>query len=367
MTFAHHHAGRGRIALLLVTLAAGAVPGLGQDPGKPPEKPKAAATRDPNRTVCIAVVQVGEKHYAQGNPGPEANFKELETQARAAAAAKPKPEVIIFPEFSLSGWPYPSEDKINALAEKIPGDGPWYRRYRDLARGAKVALLAAFVELDGGRRYNTACLIDANGEFRGKYRKVHTTLGEQAWWGWGKGNRFTLLELDGVRYGVSICADMCFPETVRCQELMGADVILHQSIGDDMGPLLPARAIDSKLPIALAIYQGGSYAVDPDGIVMGKLPAETPGWKTFSVQPFKPHLDTKYAGLYDTRKADYNLRCPSAYTAMVDPALRPAWTDVFLDRQGRPQSREDILKRFHGHYDGDDARAKSSAAPAPIK
>lgn len=363
MRFVPHRAPRRRVALLLAAFACGATPGLGQS--KPPKKSKAAAPRDPERTVHIAVVQVGQNHYAQGNPGTETNFKVLETQARAAAASQPRPDVICFPEFALSGWPYPSEGEINGLAEKIPGDGPWYRRYRELARGTGVGLLGAFVELDGDRRYNTACLIDGKGEFRGKYRKVHTTLGEQAWWGWGKGNRFSPIELDGVRYGISICADMCFPETVRCQELMGADVILHQSIGDDMGPLLPARAIDSKMPIALAIFQGGSYAVDPDGNVMGKLPAETPGWKTFAVQPFKPHLGTKYSGLYDTRKGDFNLRCPPAYAALVDPALRPPWTEVFLDRQGRPQSREEILKRFHGHYDGDESPASKRAATAP--
>jgi predicted amidohydrolase len=333
--------------------------------GQPTANQSAAVARDPARIVHIAVVQVGEKHYEQGNPGPEANFKVLEAQARAAAASNPKPDVIVFPEFSLSGWPYMREEKINSLAEKVPGDGPWYRRYRELARDTGSAVLAALIELDGERRFNTACLIDKQGEYRGKYRKVHTTLGEQAWWGWGKGNHFNLIELDGVRYGFSICADMSFPETVRCQELMGADVILHQSIGDDMGPLLPARAIDSKMPIVLAIYQGGSYAVDPDGKVMGKLPAETPGWKTFDVQPFKQYRSTKYSGLWDVRKGDHNLRCPSAYAVMVDPSLRPAWTDVFLDKQGNPQSREEILQRFHGHYDGDDTSARSVAATRP--
>jgi len=39
---------------------------------------------------------------------------------------------------------------------------------------------------------------------------------------------------------------MWFPETVRCEELAGADVILHVSIADDMGHLIPARAFDSQ-------------------------------------------------------------------------------------------------------------------------
>jgi predicted amidohydrolase len=333
--------------------------------GKSAATQPSAASRDPARIVRVAVVQAGEKHYAQGNPGPQANFDLLAQQAREAAAAQPRPDVIVFPEFAISGWPYPSEAKINQLAEPVPGDGHWYGLYRDLARQTGVAVLAWLIEVDGDRRYNTACLIDGHGGYHGKYHKVQTTLGEQVWFGWSKGQRFELMELDGVRYGISICADMCFPETVRCQELMGADVILHQSVGDDMGPLLPARAIDSKLPIVLSIFQGGSYAVDPDGIVLGKLPADKPGWKTFDLQPFRLHRSTKYSGLFDTRKADYNLRCPEAYSVLVDPAKRPAWTDVFLDNEGRPQTREQILKRFHGHYDSDDRCAAGSATTAP--
>lgn len=320
-----------------------------------------AAPRDPARKVRVVALQAGEHHFANGNPGPAANFSLLAGQARKAAAAQPRPDLICFPEYSLSGWPYPSEEQINSLAEAVPGDGPWYRCYRDLARETGVPLLASLIELDRGRRYNTACLIDGRGEYRGKYRKVHATLGEQGWWGWSKGRRFELLELDGVRYGVSICADMWFPETVRCLELLGADIILHQSIGDDMGRVVPTRAFDSKLPIVMSIFQGGSYAVDAEGSLLGKLPAEKAGWKAFELQPFRPQLGRKYGGVYDEKKTIHNLRDPGAYSILVDPSTRPPWTEVFMDEQGRPQTREHLLKRFHGHYD---SAAPPATAPA---
>jgi predicted amidohydrolase len=338
--------------------------------GTPAGKTEAAVTRerDSDRTVHIAVVQAGEDHFAQGNPGPQANFELLETQARKAAASEPRPDLICFPEYAMPGWPYPKEAVINGLAEPVPGEGPWYRRYQTLARETGIALLCSLVELDEGKRYNTACMIDRHGEFRGKYRKVHATLGEQGWWGWSKGQRYVLMELGGVHYGVSICADMWLPETVRCLELMGAEVVLHQSIGDDMGRVVPVRAMDSKLPIVMAIFQGGSYAVDARGDVLAKLPSEKPGWKTFSIEPFKTRRDTKYVGLYrDIRKGDHNLRSPAAYAILVDPSTRPPWTEVFQDKEGRPQSREEIMRRFHGHYDADDPgpRRPATTAPAP--
>src|SRR5688500_731563 len=87
---------------------------------------KSASARDPERVVRIAVVQAGEEHSKE-NPGPQGNFDVLAKHAREAAAAEPRPDLICFPEYSLSGWPYPEEKEINALAEKVPGDGPWYR------------------------------------------------------------------------------------------------------------------------------------------------------------------------------------------------------------------------------------------------
>ncbi len=332
----------------------------GSSSRRPVDTRSAASLRDPARTLRVAVVQAGEDHSARGNPGPEANFNLLAGLARQAAAAQPRPDIICFPEYAISGWPYPSEERINSLAEPIPGDGPWYRRYRDLAREIGVPILGSLVESSKGKKYNTAFALDGQGAFRGKYRKVQANLGEQTWWGWSQGERFELIELDGVRYGVSICADMWFPETVRCEELLGADVILHQSIGDDMGHIVPTRAIDSKLPIVMSIFQGGSYAVDADGKVMAKLPSDQPGWKTFTLQPFRRHIGRKYGGRWDTKKGDHNIRNVWAYSILTDPSTRPPWTDVFLDNEGRPQTREQLLKRFNGRYDARDP----ASAPA---
>lgn len=324
---------------------------------------RTAPGRDPARTVTVVALQAGHRHCAGGNPGMEANFTLFTGLARQAAAAKPQPDLICFPEYAISGWPYPPEERINSLAEAIPGDGPWYRRYRDLAREIRVPILCSLVESANGKKYNTAFILDGQGEFRGKYRKVQANLGEQTWWGWSQGERFELIELGGVKYGVSICADMWFPETVRCEELLGADVILHQSIGDDMGHIVPTRAFDSKLPIVMVIFQGGSYAVDAEGKLLGKLPVEEPGWKAFTLYPFRRCTGRHYGGVWDIKKGNQNLRNVGAYSVLTDPSRRPQWTEVFMDDEGRPQTREQIMKRFRGRYDAHDPSPPPATEP----
>jgi predicted amidohydrolase len=319
-------------------LAASPAPVAAGPPGPP--------ARDPEFILRLAALQAGQSHYANGNPGPEANFTVLAEQARQAAGSQA--DLIVFPEYAISGWPYPDESAINGLAEAVPGEGPWFRRYQALACEVRTPLVGWLVEAEAEKLYNCAFLLDAGGRFVGKYRKVHANLGEQTWWGWSQGDSLQPIEFRGVRYGLSLCSDMWYPETVRCETLLGADVILHLSLADDMGHLVPARACDSFVPIVMSIFQGGCYAVDSRGAALGKLPADGPGWRIFEVKPFVRHLGQKYGGQWDERAGYLNVRNPTAYGALVDPATRPPWTQVFRDGAGEPQTPVDLLRRLGG-------------------
>jgi predicted amidohydrolase len=317
--------------------------------------------RSPDRIVKICVLQAGTEHSKNGNPGFEANFTLFADLARKAAVEKPN--LIVFPEYPISGWPYPSGERINNLAEAIPGDGPWYRRFVALAQEIKVPILGSHLARHDGKLYGCAFLLNASGECVGTYHKVHANLGEQTWWGWSQGKEFKVLELDGVKYGVSICADMWFPESVRCCELLGADVVLHQSIGDDMSHLIPARAFDSFLPIVCAINNGGSYAVDDLGKMIGKKVAdESATWQIYDVRPFQVRKDRKYGGQWIPELGHRNLRNVDAYRILTDPKTRPRWTEVFQGNDGESQTEAQLRARFHGRWDAHDP-ANETATP----
>jgi hypothetical protein len=48
----------------------------------------------------------------------------------------------------------------------------------------------------------------------------------------------------------------------------------------------------------------------------------------------------------------------SAYTPLADPTTRPPWTDIFRDKDGNPQTKDQLLKRFNGRYDAHDPHAE---------
>jgi hypothetical protein len=111
---------------------------------------------------------------------------------------------------------------------------------------------------------------------------------------------------------------------------------------------VPSRAADNFVPIVMSIFQGGCYTVDSRGKSLGKLAADKPGWKTFEVRPFARNVADKYSGAWDERAGYFNVRNPAAYGALVDPATRPPWTQVFLSQTGQAQTRDQVLKPADG-------------------
>lgn len=113
-------------------------------------------------------------------------------------------------------------------AQPLPG--PLEARIREVARTSNVWLAAgSLYERDGDRIYNTCPVINPAGEVVARCRKLYPfTPYEQ---GVASGDAVTVFEVPGVgRFGVSICYDMWFPETLRSMAWLGAEVILHPSM-----------------------------------------------------------------------------------------------------------------------------------------
>ena len=115
-----------------------------------------------------------------------------------------------------------------ALAEPMPG--PTEERFCEIARKHSIWLIpGSMMEADKGLIYNTTPVIDPDGEVVTRYRKLFPWLPyEEAA---TPGDQFTIFDVPDVgRFGISICYDMWFPETIRAMTWMGAEVILHPSL-----------------------------------------------------------------------------------------------------------------------------------------
>lgn len=159
---------------------------------------------------------------------PAANLKSAERLIRKAA--KQGAQIVCLPELFLSEYFCQSEDHAYFdLAEPIPG--PTTKKMEALAKELKIVLIASLFERRApGLYHNTTAIIDANGKYLGKYRKMHIpddpafyekfyfTPGDLGFRSWAT-KRGDL--------GVLICWDQWYPEAARLTALQGAEMLFY--------------------------------------------------------------------------------------------------------------------------------------------
>ena len=151
----------------------------------------------------------------------EANMAEVLSLIDKAGADPDKPDLLCFTESVY--------DLAAGGNRYIPDDHPDVLRVREAAKKNGLYVLFTFHE-DAEYRYNTAMMIDREGEVVGKYRKMQPTLGELRL-GIAPGGDIPVFDLPFARIGVLICWDQYFYETSRALVKRGAEVILWPSRG----------------------------------------------------------------------------------------------------------------------------------------
>ncbi len=122
--------------------------------------------------------------------------------------------------------------KWYASAEEVPG--PLTERFSAYAKKYKmVIILPVYEKAIDGVYYNTAAVIDADGSYMGKFRKVHIP---HTWPGfWEKfyfkpgTTDFPVFQTAYAKIGIYICYDRHFPECARILSLKGAEILFNPS------------------------------------------------------------------------------------------------------------------------------------------
>ncbi|MEE4298548.1 MAG: carbon-nitrogen hydrolase family protein [Pseudomonadales bacterium] len=220
-----------------------------------------------------------------------ANLATTERLVREAADAGA--ELVLLPEaFAIVA---PAAARL-AVAESLEGNGPILDRCRTLAAHCAVDLvLGGFPEAcDAGHTWNTLVHLDASGDIRHRYRKIHlfdvqlpdgTVLSESE--STRAGETLVLADLPCGPTGLSICYDMRFPALYTRLVDAGAEVLLAPSAftattGEaHWHLLLRTRAVECQswmlAPAQVGDHGGGrrsyghSLAVDPWGEVRRDL------------------------------------------------------------------------------------------------
>ena len=104
----------------------------------------------------------------------------------------------------------------------------------ELAKKHKMVLVVPIYEEEiSGVYYNTASVIDADGTYLGKFRKIHIPQVNPGFWEkfyFRPGNLgYPVFDTAIGKVGVYICYDRHFPEGARCLGLNGAEIVFNPS------------------------------------------------------------------------------------------------------------------------------------------
>ncbi|MEQ9263361.1 MAG: carbon-nitrogen hydrolase family protein [Owenweeksia sp.] len=130
---------------------------------------------------------------------------------------------------------------LTYYAQEVPGI--FEKEMQAMAKKHNIWLLPGSIfEKSEGKIYNTASVINPQGEVVTRYRKMFPFYPYEV--GVTAGSEFCVFDIPDVgRFGVSICYDMWFPETIRTLAVMGAEVILHPTL---------AGTVDRDIELSIA-------------------------------------------------------------------------------------------------------------------
>ena len=163
---------------------------------------------------------------------------------------------------------------VKDCAQSIPG--PATKQLGQAARRNRIWVVAGLTEQAGDVAYNTAVLLDRQGQIAGKYRKVH--LPREEWKnGVRPGDIYPVFQTDFGRIAIQICYDWFFPEAAAIFALRGAEIIFAPTWGNTLPDedgrvngesVFRVRARDNAVYMVPSVYDGNSLVIDPMGRIL---------------------------------------------------------------------------------------------------
>jgi predicted amidohydrolase len=271
------------------------------------------------RMPRVAAVQLEASHL-----DPEAGLRRIEEWARKAAAEGA--EVIVFPELLVPGYPRyvpdpfpPSEEGSRAWEEAVAYHrsyvegsqvvpGPFTDHLGEITRAVGATLVVGVSERDPkvrGRLWNTGVVIDDQGNYLGKHRKLVGVMHERLIFDRGTAEDVRTFDAPQANIGVCICFENLQPLFRRALGRLGEEIHCAlwtgpapRELAAERRPLEQHRelgvthALDTGTFVAIASqttavepsgenggprwsHSGGSYLIDP----LGRTLASVPDWE----------------------------------------------------------------------------------------
>ena len=206
-------------------------------------------------------------------------LRDFAERAKTAGA-----ELVVFPEMADTGYAMPV-----IMEQARPWSEGAVPELQKIARELSLGIISGISEKEGDAIFNSQVMIDSAGAIIAKYRKTHLFAPIEEDKCCTPGDALVSIDFGSLRFGLTICYDLRFPEIYRTLAVEeGANVfaissawpfprVEHQRI------LATARAIENQSYVVLANrvgkddgvpFCGSSVIIDPYGVAVAAASAD---------------------------------------------------------------------------------------------
>ena len=137
-------------------------------------------------------------------------------------------DFVFLPEVWTTGWYTPAFIKTAETLENSAA----VKMLKEIAVKYNVNIIGgSFIRKDGEKYFNTCPVINRDGKIAALYNKNHlfSYYGDNEGGIITKGSNPVMVELDGIKIGLTICFDIRFPEIYRAYRKAGADILVDMA------------------------------------------------------------------------------------------------------------------------------------------
>ncbi len=196
-------------------------------------------------------------------------------------------DIIIFPELQLTKF-FPQYKGLDVKGKSTVLNGKILDSFCDVCAKYKIAAVPNLYLRDDDKYYDASFLIDKKGNICGCQKMVHIAMAENFYeqdYYCPSDEGFKVFETELGKIGIVVCFDRHYPESIRTEVLMGADLILIPTANTKAEPLemfeweVRVQAFQNSVAIAMCnrvgkednmCFAGQSIITDAKGTVIVK-------------------------------------------------------------------------------------------------
>ena len=212
----------------------------------------------------------------------------LRKSIRAIETAKENnADLVLFPEVQLTEF-FPQYMRLDVTKYRLSIDSDKVKAFREACRENHIMAVPNIYLEENKKAYDASFLINENGDINGIQKMVHVAQEKQFYeqdYYTPSDEGFKVFDTSYGKIGIVVCFDRHYPESIRTEALMEADLILIPTVNTKAEPSemfeweLRVQAFQNSVPIAMCNrvgkegdmdFSGESIVVDANGNVVAK-------------------------------------------------------------------------------------------------